>query len=909
MVTQKQSTPVFNPEVPADLEHAYQIRGEAFDWLDTHYPGALSFTPGEVLRMAGERGRRWLIARLRTRGIGNEELFSVLSTADALAVLFLRSRGVKFSEAADAVLGRNKGGERAEPVKYGGIWNRLIVVALDRLRRHVPARLLGSAVFSLLRDAKDHPNCLVIVKRHGKEADALVPYKGGLVDHDYAYRVVLERPAPSCSVIDPTRQVMILDTEQFPTRSEVVSRNFVGIRVATGREVYELLLGTMKPASVHLDEATLEFVGRILDIVFLDFDEFHRTRSSERLETDMEPEPSAVDDLQLWLLTQLLDTIYPGSLSEISEAPESSEMGRVLASSVAKPWEPSRWDPPKRLEMLSGYASRVRVPLVVEKVEYPWTTIIASVEPELRYLNTMSTESDNVAGHSALALPVFSRTGSAMGSLYLLMPEVDRPQLDIEVRVLSVISRLIGETIERLRAAVYSAQVSANIATLTILKQDQFRAALLDMLTQKANEISRDQHLQQDLRLPFLLLAAHRPDPDESDAAISDKLKNWLVDTLRHLEWRSFLQSHLSGAGEDYGADSFIGEIPGVGMMIALGKLVSKDELDRIRNAFPTTFNRLSPVNAPVKFLAWVLDVPARRILDASNDQGLPAMADAVERWAFDVATVVDDVAQSAILAHKQGEWDTALRRVRNALQKEGARTNSYLRRIAADCSFSLGEWHSALKYAQEAATLSKGELGSGYVRSMCLEGDAHLCLCDPVRAWDLYSEAASQEPTHPLPRYHRGQALLLMARLIDVYESERRRSVELNAAESEQIGMVLNMLVNGAMEDLTTAADLLHRWGLVPESYHNRNFHLVPTLLGQGASYLLVRSPGPAASRLQTARRSFPQDDLFFREFLFAKFWEQGFHRRYGTLLLGDEGKPFLTRLNETFGESGFER
>ena len=75
-------------------------------------------------------------------------------------------------------------------------------------------------------------------------------------------------------------------------------------------------------------------------------------------------------------------------------------------------------------------------------------------------------------------------------------------------------------------------------------------------------------------------------------------------------------------------------------------------------------------------------------------------------------------------------------------------------------------------------------------------------------------------------------------------------------------------------MEDLTAAADLLDRWGLIPESYQYRNFHLVPTLLGQGVGYLLARSPGPAASRLQTARRSFPKDDLFFREFLFAKCW-----------------------------------
>ena len=898
-MTQERNTPIFNPEVPADLEHAHQIRGEAFDWLENHYPGVLDFTTGEVLRMVGEQKRRWLIPRLREQVIGNEETISVPAAAGTLAVLFLRSRGVRFGKAVAAVRSANRSEEGTAYTRYGGVWNRLIAVALDRLRRHVPSRLLASAVFSLLRDPKDHPNCLVIIKRHGIGAGAQTPDGSRTVDYEYAYRTVVERPAPSCSVIDPRRQFMVLAPDQLPTRAEVKSRHFSKIQVTTGHQVYEMLLGTMRPASILLDETSLEFVGRILDIVFLDFENFHRTQSAKGYETVMEPEPNSPADLQFWLLTQLLSTMYPGSLSEISEVRESSDMGKILASSVAEPWELSRWDPPKRLEMLSGYASRVGVPLVVERIEHPWTTVIASVEPEVRYLKSQDTGENHSANHSAVALPTFSRSGGAIGALYLLMPEMDRPHLDIEVRVLTVISDVIGETIERSRAAVNSANVSANIASQTIFKQEQFRTALLSLLTQKGHEIRRDQHLEQDVRLPFLLLSAHGPDPDESDPASSDKLKSWLVDTLRHLEWRSFVRSHLPGGDEEYGSDSFIGEFPGVGMMIALGRMVSKAELDRIRSAFPERINRISPVNAPVKFLAWVLDVPAQRILDAADDNGLPGMADDVERWAFDVATVVDDVAQSEILAHKQGDWDAARRRVRKALQKEGARTNSYLRRIAADCSFSLGDWPSALKYAQEAVKLSKRELGSGSVRSMCLVGDALLCLCDPVRALDVYSEAATQAPTHPLPRYHRGQALLLMARLIDVYESEQPRSAAKSAKDSERVQKVLKMLVSDAMDDLTVAEDFFHWWGPVPESYVHRNFHLIPTLMGQGLSYLLDRSPGPAASRLQSARRSFPQDDLFFREFLFAKCWEQGLHRRYSALLLGDEGKPVLDRLN----------
>ena len=289
--------------------------------------------------------------------------------------------------------------------------------------------------------------------------------------------------------------------------------------------------------------------------------------------------------------------------------------------------------------------------------------------------------------------------------------------------------------------------------------------------------------------------------------------------------------------------------------------------------------------------------------LYSASNQDLPALADDVESWGFDVATVVDDVSQSYILAHEQGEWEAALRRVRKALQKEGGRTNAYLRRVAADCSFSLGDWDWALKYAREAVTLDRREVGSGLVRSLCQEGDAYLCLGEPVRAWDLYSEAASRAPTHPLPRYYRGQALLLMAKLLQVYEDEQRRAEGVAFDEADLVDMVLHSLTNGTMEDLTSAADLLDRWGLIPESYQYRNFHLVPTLLGQGLGYLLTRSPSFAATRLQIARRSFPKDDLFFREFLFAKCWEQGLHRRYGGLLLGDQWAPLRDRLHETFG------
>ena len=884
----------FNPDIPPDLGHAPLIREEALEWLERQHAGMLSFSTSDVLHMGGEPGRRWLVARLRAHGIGDKAKFSLPDTADALTVLFLRSKGVKFRDAVDAVVDRKEPSTGPEP-RYGGVWNRLIIVAMDRLRRLIPPRLLAGAVFLLLPDPKDHPNCLVIVKRHGKQPEARSPGKAKRARHDYVYQRVLERPAPSCAVIAPSLEVLFFATDQLPARSEVTSRHFFSLRVTTEFDSYELLVGTMRSLSKLPDSGTSQFVGRILDIVFLHFEDFLLAQSSSRLETAVEPESASADDLQLWLTVQFLASLYPRSLCEISETSAATHVTKVLASSVARPWKPTPWEPAKSLEMLSGYASMTGVPLVVEKVQYPWTLV---VEGKSRAADGTSPEA-----FSALAIPITLSSGSRMASLYMLIGQIEKPNLDVEVRILSVFSRIIGEMTERHRAATYSAETTANTVSPSILKQEQFQVALLDLLTRKAEELHDDEPIGRDVRLPFLLLATHGPEPDQFGTAVSRRLKDWLVETMRHLEWRSFVRSHWPGAREYSSPQGFIGEVPRIGMMIALGDLVSKDDLDRIRSVFPTTINQTSPPSSPVKLVAWILDVPAERILDAAKHRELPGLAEEIEGWAFDVATVVDDIAQSSVLAHEKGEWEVALKRIRQALRKQGARQNSYLRRLAADCSLALGDWPSALKYARDAVKLSGHELGSGLVRSLCLEADARLCLCDPVRSWDLYSDAASKKPSHPLPRYYRGQALLLMARLLRVDEDERRRTASLDADQEEQIDTVVNALVDGAIEDLTSAADLLERWGLIPESYQYRNFHLVPTLIAQGLGYLLARSPGPAASRLQSARRSFPKDDLFFREFLFAKCWEQGVHRRYSALLLSDGWEPLRARLDEAFG------
>ena len=899
----KENKPEFNPEIPPDLDHASLIREEALDWLETYFPGTLSFPTGEVLHMAGEPGRRWLIARLRGHNIGNEAEFSLPDTADALAILFLRSRGVKFRDAVDAVVGNKESMGVSEP-RYGGLWNRLILSNLERLRRRIPPRLLSAVVSAVLPDSSHHSNCLVIVRCRGKQTGAAGTGRAERVNHEYVYRSVIERPAPICAVIAPSREVLFLAGDQLPARSEVISRNFICLRVSTIIDSYEVLLGTMTPLSAHPEQMDMRFIGRILDIVFIHFEAFLKVQASSRFDAAVEPEAGPKSDLQLWLVTQFLSTLYPNSLCEINEVSFSSGTSKVLASSAARPWEPAPWDPAKNFEMLSGYASLTGVPLVVEKVEYPVTLAMESIEPELRFLKSMSPQTRSTNTFSAAALPITSSNGDSIGSLYMLSHRFDVDSIDSEIRILEILARIAGEIIERERTATYSAQVAEEIVNTTILQAGQFETAVQELLNHSAGEINRQPGIDRDIRLPFLLLSAYDPDPDEYDPAISIPLRDWLVRTLHHLEWHSFLRVHL-GNIMNFGIKAFMGEVPGVGMMIALGELVSKDDLDRIRSAVPAAINRTSPSNVPVKFIGWVLDVPAQRILEASANQNIPELAGEIVHWAFEVTSLVDDVAQSALLAHEEGEWDAALHKIRQAFNKPGGSSNAYLRRLAADCCFSLGDWPGALKYAKEAVILSRKELGSGLVRSLCLQGDAYLCTGEALKAWDSYTEASALAPNHPLPRYYRGCSIILITRLLEAYELECLRTSSLSHDVLNQIKQRFEVLVNTAMEDLTLAADLLDHWGLIPETYQYRNFHLVPTLLGQGKAYLLHGLPGPAASRLQSARRSFPKDDLFYREFLFAKCWEQGLHREYAVQLLGDGWQPFVDRIYKVLGET----
>jgi hypothetical protein len=105
--------------------------------------------------------------------------------------------------------------------------------------------------------------------------------------------------------------------------------------------------------------------------------------------------------------------------------------------------------------------------------------IIEGVESELRYLTSKAGNSRVPSAFSSLALPITSSSGSPTGSLYMLMPHLDSSRLELEVRLLTVFSRIIGEMRERQQAAIYSAEVSVNVVSLKVLKQDQFKAALL----------------------------------------------------------------------------------------------------------------------------------------------------------------------------------------------------------------------------------------------------------------------------------------------------------------------------------------------------------------------------------------------------------------------------------------------
>lgn len=882
---------VFAVDAPADVEQASLIREEAIDWLESRFSVDHQFRPRDILAFAGESERRWLLPRLRAQGLIQHETVSLAEAADALAVLNLRSRGVKFGDAIEAVSGGAGAGALGAP-RYGGIWNRLAVVAQASIQRMLPARLLASAILALVQDRQDQSNALVIIEvaesTGGRQPEGSEPVQ---LDQESVYRALMNRPPPSCAVFTPGGELLFFDRGQVPSRSELASRAFAGVRIATERATYHLVVGSLRPPSLAVDERAVAFVGRILDLVLLDLERFAAQITDMRIEASTEPALTDEDDLRLWIMTQLVSLAYPGSLCEVIGTSTDTAPPRVLASSAARPWEPRASGTPRTLDMLADYAGRIGVPLLVQDLTGPLRDLVSSVDAELRYLRSLPVDRGEDA-HTAVALPIVLSSGDAAGALYLIGPRWPEHRADVEARVLGLFARVVGEILERQRAAKHSGVLSANIATSSVLGEAEFRDELQALLERTARDARRRLSMSPtDLRLPFLLLSAHRPQPDELEASVARDLADWLVGTLKHLDWRSFVSGRLAETATDIAPIGFMGELPGVGMMIALDHLVTKDELDQMRSAFPTAINNLAPANSPVRLLAWVLDVPAARVVAAETDAQLEDLRDEITRWASEGASALHEVVGSSMLAHDEGDWEGALRLVRRALRHEGGRGNTYLQRIGAECSFALGDWPSALEFAERAVELSEQDPLSGWTRSLCLLGDAHLLLLQPERAWARYDEATERAPTHPLPRYYRGQAGLLVARLL--HECQASEGTTDGPERDARIRSAINALSTAAMDDLEAASSLLENWGLIPELYQYRNFHLVPTLLAQGTAYRLRGEPGPAASRLESARRAFPKDDLFFREYLFAKCCERRLHLEYGALIAGGGWTP----------------
>ena len=214
--------PLFQPAVPGNAEHAPLIRQEALDWLETHFSEMRTFSASNVLQMAGEQSRRWLMTRIRAQGIGQSDEMPPTEAADALTVLFLRSRGIKFADAIDAVASA----QAAFPSigqSFGGIWNRLMLVSLERMQRLVPPRVLGAAIASLLGVENGPPNALVIV-RPLTAAPSSSAASAADVTPERAYQSVLERPLPVIAVISPSGELVLFGEGQSPAISEFRSR-------------------------------------------------------------------------------------------------------------------------------------------------------------------------------------------------------------------------------------------------------------------------------------------------------------------------------------------------------------------------------------------------------------------------------------------------------------------------------------------------------------------------------------------------------------------------------------------------------------------------------------------------------------------------------------------------------------
>ncbi len=139
------------------------------------------------------------------------------------------------------------------------------------------------------------------------------------------------------------------------------------------------------------------------------------------------------------------------------------------------------------------------------------------------------------------------------------------------------------------------------------------------------------------------------------------------------------------------------------------------------------------------------------------------------------------------------------------------------------------------------------------------------------------------------------------MAKLIHRFMVAYDKSGEMKDRNREKLERAVRELLRHAAQDLRVAGSALRGWGQIPESFLYRNYNHIPSMLGLITIPSLLGDSASFVTELSIARRSYPKDDLFFREWFTARCWLEGQHLHYGSWVQDndEEVDKFIAQLD----------
>ncbi|HEY3368882.1 MAG TPA: hypothetical protein VGK74_27815 [Symbiobacteriaceae bacterium] len=870
----------------------------------------------EAEALYNEPQARQAANRLEKRGTligprdGEEDhrhLYTIEEAYRILLVLYLmRNFGARAPTAVRVVKSFLEGARKT------GTFDPVLVAALDNVEQHITSRLwriLLSEVFGL----STTPDGTIGMFMRLPEDDP--PFPDSDLRMPWIWNLFESIGANGIFMAASETDVVIL--RGAPPESLLRHRDFRVAFLGDGMHRYVAVIGlvgiTESSATVEENQGSLPRLPLISRLVRASLEGFHLLRSDIENSLRRVGASEATSglrplgqDLELWLVTRFIAVLVaPDNQDQVqcilfTTVPNSDAKKSILKAVAANiSTAELGHDALHRIEyrrLLSGYSSAIGMALAVPCSHPPFDQLVANHDVEQRKASG--------AELSCIAIPIPLPEGALDSILYVSYPaKKEDKEFPVLVHALEVMGPLIGELLLRRHNADYSLGIAGRTLTSTWLKAGELHPALVGRMKELLNGPSRVPMADADERLtnliervPIVLLKAQAEESEQMPV-----FERWFRRQLGYLIPDIFLgpsEQQCPGlrtaAPFVYGS---LGRESGAAILF-IPKWMQKPELDRLRASLPSRLNSIGPGlslsgTGVVRLDVWVIDIRRSRL----ENEGVESVVSEVLEECKRTAVVCQRMVKAYREAYLEGNWSSALTEASRGPTQ--SHTNAYLLRRSAEFSLRLGRFPKAAAYAEQAFEQDRTS-----VSAVCLWGDALLGQGKAREALDKYVDGRAMELRHPLPHYALGQALLLMARILQqwIYQeclrlvrTGKEGNLIVSNEQASRIGRIATFfwdseqtvgnalcintvehlcefLADYATLALEAAKPLLRNRGFVPETYGHKSFEWYACLLALSRVARLKKDPDEREQYLKDTIESSPtKDDLLPQELMFA--------------------------------------